>query len=201
MGLTRSARCAHQPVLRAWANRTACRRLTKLPPLRASASTPNGPRPASGCPPLRQGALPSAFPQGRTSRHRGRHSGSPIMMKGNNYVGHLLCLVYAADATAASNATERHDFGGFSRVGRERLLAADLNAALGAGLPRPSARAQPLIAFALLERPCKRHPQPVRRRKGVWGPPVAPAASPGAQPRRHGPRIQPPHYRHHHPLE
>jgi len=26
---------------------------------------------------LRQGALPSAFPQGRTPRHRGRHSGSP----------------------------------------------------------------------------------------------------------------------------
>jgi hypothetical protein len=39
----------------------------------------------------------------------------------------------AADATAASNATKRHDFGGFSRVGRERLLAADLRAALGSG--------------------------------------------------------------------
>ena len=47
----------------------------------------------------------------------------PITMKGNNYehVGDVLCSVYAADATAASNATERHDFGGFSRVGRERF--------------------------------------------------------------------------------
>jgi len=74
-------------------------------------------------------------------------------MKGNNYehVGDVLCSVYAADATAASNATERHDFGGFSRVGRERLLAADLRAAFGASLLDQLRALSLLIAFALLE--------------------------------------------------
>ena len=74
-------------------------------------------------------------------------------MKGNNYehVWDVLCSVYAADATAASNATERHDFGGFSRVGRERFLAADLRAAFGASLLDQLRALSLLIAFALLE--------------------------------------------------
>jgi len=55
---------------------------TKLPPLRASASTPNGLRPASGSPPLRQGALPSAFPQGRTPPASRPPFRQPIKMKG-----------------------------------------------------------------------------------------------------------------------
>jgi hypothetical protein len=75
-------------------------------------------------------------------------------MKGNNYehVWDVLCSVYAADATAASNATERHDFGGFSRVGRERFLAADLASAFGAG-PLDQLRALSLlIAFGSVSR-------------------------------------------------
>jgi hypothetical protein len=81
--------------------------------------------------------------------------------------GMSFCSVYAAVAMAASNAAERHDFGGFSRVGRERLLAADLNAALGVGLLDLPRALSLLIAFALLEGHVIGTVRPVRRRKGA----------------------------------
>jgi hypothetical protein len=52
---------------------------------------------------------------------------------------------------ASSGQGEADNLGAFTRIRRERLLAADLNAALGAGLLDLPRALSLLIAFALLE--------------------------------------------------